>query len=79
MTNLYTIDHSKITGYLVNYNPIKQYFCLLPHNGTSRCLVVLSYLKNISFILTTSVALQHSNSDCQTFGSNKTSWFIAFS
>ena len=24
MTNLYTIDHSKITGYLRNYDPIKQ-------------------------------------------------------
>ena len=36
MTTLYTIDHSKITGYLRNYDPIKQYFCLLPHNDTSR-------------------------------------------
>ena len=41
MTNLCTIDHSKITGYLRNYNPIKQYFCLLPRNDTSRPLVVL--------------------------------------
>ena len=40
MTNLYTIDHSKITGYLGNYDPIKQYFCLLPHNDTSRTLIV---------------------------------------
>ena len=40
MTNLYTIDHSKITGYLRNYDPIKQYFCLLPHNDTSRPLIV---------------------------------------
>ena len=37
---LYTIDHSKITGYLRNYDPIKQYFCLLPHNDTSRPLIV---------------------------------------
>ena len=40
MTNLYTIDHSKITGYLRNYDPIKQYFCLLPHNDTARPLIV---------------------------------------
>ena len=40
MTNLYTIDHSKITGYLRNNDPIKQYFCLLPHNDTSRPLIV---------------------------------------
>ena len=39
MTTLYTIDHSKITGYLRNYDPIKQYFCLLPHNDTSRPLI----------------------------------------
>ena len=30
MTNMYTLDHSCITGYLRNYDPIKQYFCLLP-------------------------------------------------
>ena len=40
MTNLYTIDHARITGYLRNYNPIKQYFCLLPFNDTSRPLIV---------------------------------------
>ena len=40
MTILYTIDHSKIPGYLSNYNPIKPYFCLLPHNDTSRPLIV---------------------------------------
>ena len=40
MTNLYTIDHSKITGYLRNYDPSKQYFHLLPHNDTSRLLIV---------------------------------------
>ena len=40
MTNLYTIDHSRITGYLRNYDPNKQYFCLLPHNDTSRPLIV---------------------------------------
>ena len=36
MTHLYTLDHSRITGYLRNYDPIKQYFCLLPYNDTSR-------------------------------------------
>ena len=40
MTNLYTIDHSKITGYLRNYDPIKQYICLLPLNDTSRPLII---------------------------------------
>ena len=40
MTNLYTIDHSKITRYLRNYDPVKQCFCLLPNNDTSRPLIV---------------------------------------
>ena len=40
MLNLYTIDHSKITGYLRKYDPINQYFCLLPHNDTARPLIV---------------------------------------
>ena len=40
MTNLYTLDHSCITGYLQNYDPIEQYFCLLPYNKTSRSLIV---------------------------------------
>ena len=40
MTNLYTIDHSRITGHLRNYDPIKQYFCLLLFIDTSRPLIV---------------------------------------
>ena len=36
MTNFYTIDHARITGYLRNYDPVKQYFRLLPFNDTSR-------------------------------------------
>ena len=40
MTHLYTIDHSRITGYLRNYDTIKQYFCLLPYNDTSRPIIV---------------------------------------
>ena len=40
MTNIYTLDHSCITGYLRNYDPIKQYYCLLPYNNTSRPLIV---------------------------------------
>ena len=40
MTNMYTLDHSCITGYLRNYDPIKQYFCLLPYNITSRPPIV---------------------------------------
>ena len=45
MTNLYIIYHSRITGYLRNYDPIKQYFCLIPFSDTSRPLIVpLEYL-----------------------------------
>ena len=40
MTLLYTIDDSKIIGYLRTYDPIKQYFCLPPHNNSSRPLIV---------------------------------------
>ena len=40
MTNLYTLDHSCITGYFRNYDPMKQYFCLLPYNSTSRPPIV---------------------------------------
>ena len=40
LTHLYTIDHSRRTGYLRNYDPIKQYFCLLPYNDTSRPIIV---------------------------------------
>ena len=42
MTNLYTLDHVCITGYLRNYDPIKQYFTI-KH---------LLYHKNIWYILT---------------------------
>ena len=40
MTNINTIDHSCMTGYLRIHDPIKQYFCLLPYNNTSRPLIV---------------------------------------
>ena len=40
MTNIYTLDYFCITGYLRNYDPIKQYYCLLPYNNTSRPLIV---------------------------------------
>ena len=40
MTHLYTTDHSRKTGYLRNYDPIKQYFCLLPYKDTSRPIIV---------------------------------------
>ena len=40
MTNMYTLGHSCITGYLQNYDRIKQYFSLLPYNNTSRPLIV---------------------------------------
>ena len=42
---MYTLDHSCKTGYLRNYDPTKQYFCLLPYDNTSRPLIVpLDYL-----------------------------------
>ena len=40
MTHLFTMDHARITCYLRHYDPIKQYFCLLPYNDTSRPLIV---------------------------------------
>ena len=40
MTHRYTIGHARITSYLRNYDPKKQYFCLLPYNDTSRPLMV---------------------------------------
>ena len=40
MTTMYTLYHSCVTGYLRKYDPIKQYFCLLPYNNTSRPLIV---------------------------------------
>ena len=40
MTNMYTLDHSCITSFLRNYDPIKQYFCSLPYNNTLRPLIV---------------------------------------
>ena len=40
MINLYTFDYARITGYLRNYDPLKQYFCLLPYNDISRPLIV---------------------------------------
>ena len=64
MTSVYTIDHSKITGYLRNFDPIKQYFCLLPHNDTSRPTIVpQEYLVHSDDFF---VALQHPQYDCET-------------
>ena len=39
MTHLYTDDHSRITGYLRNYDPVKQYTCRLPYNDKSRPII----------------------------------------
>ena len=60
MTNLYTIDHSKLTGYLRNYDPIYQYVCLFPHNDTSRPLTVpQEYLINFDdFLLLDNISSQ---------------------
>ena len=52
MTKLYTKDHSRITGYLRNYDPIKQNFCLLPFKDTSRPLIVpQEYLIHFDYFL----------------------------
>ena len=52
MTSMHTLDHSCITGYLRNYDPIKQYFCLLPYNNTSRTLFVpQEYLIHYDYFL----------------------------
>ena len=40
MANIYSLDHSCITGDLRNHDPIKQYYCLLRYNNTSRPLFV---------------------------------------
>ena len=40
MTHFYTIDHSRRTGYLRNYDPVKHYYCLLPYIDTSRRIIV---------------------------------------
>ena len=63
MINMFTVDHSRITGYLPKNDSIKQYFCLLPFNDTSRHLL---YLKNILYLSMIFVALQHSYSNCET-------------
>ena len=52
MTKMYTLDHSCIKGYLRNYDPIKQYFCLLPYINTSRPLIV-PLIGNILYLLMT--------------------------
>ena len=52
MTYLYTIDHSRRTGYLRNYDQIKQYFCSLPPSDTSRPFIVpQEYLNNFGDFL----------------------------
>ena len=63
VTHLYTIDHSRITGYLRNYDPIKQYFCLLPYNDTSRPIIVpQEYLIHFDdFLLPCNVPLSYQN------------------
>ena len=60
MTHLYTIDHARITGYLRNYDPIKQNFCLLIYNDTSRPLFVpQEYLINFDdFLLPCNILTQ---------------------
>ena len=64
MTNMYTFYHSCITGSLRNYDPIKQYYCLLPYNNTSGPLIVpQEYLKHFDDFF---VALQRSYTNSQT-------------
>ena len=63
MTNMYTLDHSCITGYLRNYDPIKQYYCLLPKNNTSRPLIVpqeyLIHFDNFLSVLRPMTKIKH--------------------
>ena len=58
---MYTFDISCITGYLRNYNPKKQYFCLLPNNNTSCPLVVpQEYLNHFDdFLLPCNIPTQN--------------------
>ena len=59
ITNMYTLDRSRLTGYRRHYDPIKQCFCLLPFNVTSRSLIVhQEYLIHFDDFLF--VALPHS-------------------
>ena len=57
---MYTLDHSCITGYLRNYDYIKQYFCFLPYKNTSRPLIVpQEYLKHFDdFLLPCNIPTQ---------------------
>ena len=60
MTKLFTKGHAHITGYLRNYDPMKQYFCLLPFNDTSRPhFVPQEYLIHfVDFLLTCNIPTQ---------------------
>ena len=60
MTNMYTLDQSKITDYLRIYDPNRQYFCILPHNDTNLRLIVLQeYLKLFhNFLLPCNISSQ---------------------
>ena len=60
MTNLYTIDRARIAGYLRNIDSLKQFFCLLPFNDTSRALIVpQEYLIHFDdFVLPCSIPTQ---------------------
>ena len=40
MSHLYTFDHFRVTGYLLKYDPKKQYLFLLPFNDTSRPIII---------------------------------------
>ena len=57
---MYTLDHPCITGYLRNYDPTEQYFCLLPYNNTSRPLIVpQEYLEHFDdFLLPCNIPTQ---------------------
>ena len=62
MTNLHAIDHSISTRYQRNYDLIKQNFCLLPHNATSRPLIVSrEYLKDFDVFCCLAVFLHQSS------------------
>ena len=58
MTHLYRIDNARVTGNLRNYDPIKQYFCLLPYNDTSRPLIVPREYLFDDFLLPCNISTQ---------------------
>ena len=58
LTHLYTIDHARITGYRRNYDPFKQYLCLLPYGDTSWPRIVPQDFHFDDFLLPCNIPIQ---------------------